>query len=123
MRTTWSDLPASRKAVGKKAAAAQQASPEPDGLELLCAATAAGSAADTVDEDATSESAADAGLDALSYVTSLRRSPSGHHRDGLALLAQSSEEIGCRSPRMLHAALTLGDTFGMDESSSTPAAV
>jgi len=102
---------------------------------LLCAATAAGSTQSTLDEsdaaDAENEGMADEGaayvcamvelagganasLDALTFVTGLRREPSGIGRDGLALLAQSSEEIGCRSPRMLHAAITLGDVFGMD---------
>ena len=114
-----------RKAGGKKAV--QRESAEPDGLVLLCAATAAGSAqsahdgdaADTMGESAEVEPAAGPSptMDALTFVTGLRREPSSS-RDGLALLAQSSEEIGCRSPRMLHAAITLGDVFGMHGSST-----
>jgi len=89
----------------------QRAPPSPgrDGLELLCAATAAGSSSDAVVVPASPQpTAARTSLDDLSRIAGLKRELSG---SGLALLAQSSEEIGCRSPRMLRAAIALGDVL------------
>jgi hypothetical protein len=92
-----------------------------DGLELLRAATfrsatetlveaaaAAAAAADAADAD---EGAADEADGAVSEPESVGGG-GGFTLDPLSLLAHSSEEVACRSPRMLEAALTLGDVSG-----------
>lgn len=99
--------PSKRRKSGKRGGAL------PDGLALLRAATMR-SATDSLME-AAAVAAEQEEIEDGSSIEGAEAESSSFSLDALALLAESSDHVetgGCRSPRMLEAALALGGAFG-----------